>query len=198
MIDAVPSLNAASHVDGRTLVAYLAHAGWEITNSKFNDVLVAHKLLPNNFNISFVVPLDDDQDDALTRKADALRALASIEKRTLDEIVDSIFHFQRLSLEQSALESGGAIWQGVIHTDARTLMLISAWGSISCILSLATTVAFLLIDFLDVRISFPPAVSDSLYALLVLSAAFFVVATEMAKKALEALKRQKPPILRPR
>jgi hypothetical protein len=94
VIDAGPSLDAAAHVRGRNLAGYLVRTGWEIVNSKFDDVVIARMRTFDKADICFILPLNDNQDDALVRKADALRTIASVENKTIEMVVDSISTLQ--------------------------------------------------------------------------------------------------------
>jgi cold shock protein len=100
VIDASPSLSAARLVDGSAIVNYLSQTGWTIRRSKIPSVVIARQRQKAQAGIFFVLPLDDKIDDSLERRADALRTIAAVEGRPVDEVVQAIKSNVRPSVPQ--------------------------------------------------------------------------------------------------
>lgn len=91
MIDAVPSLIAATGLGTEELVRYLRRTGWTLRPSRVEGIEIAAKLLPNaDAPVEFIVPTVPGFQDERRRIADALRTIAAVEGRTETDIADDI------------------------------------------------------------------------------------------------------------
>ena len=91
MRDATASFKAAEKINSAQLSAYLVKNSWAIAPSKLKNVAVVSKSFPDiTENIYFPLPLDDENDDARSRMAGALRILAGLEQRSEYEIAADV------------------------------------------------------------------------------------------------------------
>jgi hypothetical protein len=90
MIDAEPSLRAATGVRLDRLQTYLAKAGWEAQGSRHGLSLLA-KPLSGGSSVEVVLPATSAASQEVTRRvADVLRTIASLEGRSVFDIADEI------------------------------------------------------------------------------------------------------------
>ena len=91
MINAGPSLQAASIVSAATLTNYLRSTGWEVQPSRVAGMTIHFKILPEaDEAIHIVLPDVHGLDDEHRRVADALRTLEAVEERPIQAIVDEV------------------------------------------------------------------------------------------------------------
>ncbi len=88
MIDAIPSLCAAERLPARVLGTYLRSTGWMAQASRVAGFTIFSRTIPDaDEPILFVLPEEGGFSEGQRRVADALRTIAAIEERSLDEIV---------------------------------------------------------------------------------------------------------------
>jgi len=91
MIDAGPSLEAAERVSAPGLIRYLGATGWTARPSRVPDISIFSKQVAGaDLPIFFILPTASGFSDETRRIADALRAVASVEGRSLFQLVDDI------------------------------------------------------------------------------------------------------------
>jgi hypothetical protein len=91
MIDAGPSLKAAERVSGRALATYLLTQGWAVRPSRVEGVSILSKHIDSSDEpVEFILPLKSDASDGPQRVADALRTVAAVENRSIQEVVRAV------------------------------------------------------------------------------------------------------------
>jgi hypothetical protein len=91
MIDAGPSLQAAERISAPGLIRYLGATGWNARPSRVPGISIFSKQVAGaDQPILFILPTISGFSDEIRRIADALRAVAAVEGRSLFEVVDDI------------------------------------------------------------------------------------------------------------
>jgi hypothetical protein len=91
MIDAGPSLQAATMLSAAAMAAYLRSTGWQVQPSRVVGFAILCKKLPDaDEAIHIVLPEVLGLDDERRRVADALRTLEAVEERPIQSIADSV------------------------------------------------------------------------------------------------------------
>jgi hypothetical protein len=91
MIDAGPSLEAAQRVSAPALIHYLGATGWTSRPSRVPGISIFSKQVAGaDQPILFILPTVSGFSDEIRRIADALRAVAAVEGRSLVQLVDDI------------------------------------------------------------------------------------------------------------
>jgi hypothetical protein len=91
MIDAGPSLQAATMLSAAAMASYLRSTGWQVLPSRIVGLAILSKTLPDaDEPIHIVLPEVLGLDDERRRVADALRTLEVVEERPIQSIVDEV------------------------------------------------------------------------------------------------------------
>ncbi len=91
IIDAGPSLDAAERVSAPALIRYLGAMGWTASPSRVPGISIFSKPVAGAEQpILFILPTVPGFSDEIRRIADALRVLATVERRSLFQLVEDI------------------------------------------------------------------------------------------------------------
>jgi hypothetical protein len=105
MIDALPSLKAATGISGKDIVAYLTAKGWSSRPSKVEGVVILSKEMPETEErAELIIPIKVGHSDEQRRVADALRMVAQIEDCSEDQVADRVWQFTNTGLGLAELD----------------------------------------------------------------------------------------------
>lgn len=105
MIDALPSLKAATGISGKDIRAYLTAKGWSSRPSRVEGVVILSKDMPETEErAELIVPVKAGHSDEQRRVADALRTIAQIEDCSEDEVADRVWQFTNTALGLAELD----------------------------------------------------------------------------------------------
>jgi hypothetical protein len=91
MIDAGPSLRAVERLNLSQFAPYLAAKGWTHRPAKVDGIAVFTKAVAGiDKPILFILPTEPGEPDEVWRKADALRTLAGVEGRDVQDVAREI------------------------------------------------------------------------------------------------------------